>query len=803
MQSYTIKESAAVNGKTTKTSASRVLRLKEAVQTARPGVCTERAIIWTQYHKNRPNRKKSIHIQMAEALRQLLLNKSVQIYPDELIVGNYSSKRVGGSLFPELHGLMMLEDIFKFSKRETNPLQINNDEIKQLLKIVPFWQSRYLALKAYKSPLKKIKLIAGQLRGHFYLINESGGVAHLAPDYEKLLAIGTEGIAAEAAKRQKEVDAKSDEWLYYEATMIIAEGLAQFGERYANLADEMAAKEPLPERKVELENIAQICRRVPRKGASSFYEALQSLFFVQIAINLESLDNGICPGRMDQYLYPFYERDIQAGKLTRAEAKELLSAFSIKTSEIIPIFSERITQFHGGFLSGQVVTVGGVDANGDDAVNELSYIFLEVMDDLQMRQPNYHARLSVTSPQAYRDKINAILSAGGNSPALYNDEIIIETMVQQGYKVEDARNYTGIGCVEPVAQGQSFASTDAALVNVPLCLEMALNEGIRFGAFVRSGAKTVSVANMKSMADVKAAFATQLEFQLRNLIADLQAIEVANRNYHPTPLTSALLDGCLKSGKCSTAGGATYNFSGVQCVGASDVGDALYAIETAVFRDQKLSLPELVDILQGDIPNAPWSAYLRGLNKFGNDDEKVDLWTRYVIETFSDFMSQFENTRGGKYTTGLYSVTAHRFFGKITGAMAHGRKKGQTFSSGIAPGNGADRNGPTALLNSMNRLDFSKTANGINFNLKFDRHTLRGKTGTMALDSLIKTYFRRGGMQAQINVLDPQVLLKARDNPDLYPNLLVRVSGYSAYFNDLTPEMQDEIIRRSSLGFAD
>ncbi|MFQ5632281.1 MAG: pyruvate formate lyase family protein, partial [bacterium] len=295
---------------------------------------------------------------------------------------------------------------------------------------------------------------------------------------------------------------------------------------------------------------------------------------------------------------------------------------------------------------------------------------------------------------------------------------------------------------------------------------------------------------------------TQLQFGLNKLITDLQAVELANRKLHPTPLTSMLLDGCLQSGTCSTAGGATYNASGIQCVGPADTGDALYAIEQAVFVEKKITLEKLLKLLNRNLDDEQWLAYFRSFKKFGNDEKEADRWTIYVVDAFTKILREYENTRGGRYVTGLYSVTAHQYFGHVTGALPHGRRSGETFASGIAPVNGMDRNGPTALMNSANRLDFTKIANGINFNVKFDSHCLRGKTGLAALGNLLKTYFRRGGMQVQINVMDPAVLLKARDNSELYPNLLVRVSGYSAYFNDLTPEMKDEIIRRSCLTVA-
>lgn len=775
----------------------RIERLKKAVQHASPGVCPERALLWTRYFRNRENRKKPLAIQMAEALREVLLKKTVRIYPDELVVGNFSSKRVGGSIYPELHGIVVMQDLFKFSTRKTNPLQISKDEIYQLIKIIPFWLFRFLGIKAHPSKIRTIRFIADQLQARTYFINETGGVAHIAPDYEKLISLGTDGIISQTQRLQEGVPGGSDSWAFYQAVKIIAGGLAEFGERYARWALETAKTEPDPLRKEELFEIAAVCHRVPRLPATTFREALQSLFFAQIAINLESLDNGNSPGRMDFYLYPFYEQDLQRGILTREKAKELVAAFSVKMSEIIPVFSRPITRFHGGMFNGQVVTVGGTDREGNDSSNDLTYIFLEVMDELRLRQPNYHARVHKNAPKEYLDRVFECLTKGGNSPALYNDDMIVKTMVKNGYSLEDARNYTAVGCVEPVSQGKSLSSTDAALFNLPGMLELALNEGKRFGSLKRTGPKTKPVAEMQSLEDVKQAFESQLSYSIERLLEDLQAVERANTLYHPTPFTSMLLEGCLQRGLCSTAGGARYNFSGIQCVGPADTGDSLYAIETAVFREKRFSLPELVDHLKKNFPDPGRSAYLRGLDKFGNDREEVDHYTRYAVETFSGLLAGRQNTRGGTYTTGLYSVTAHQYFGQVTGALPNGRKKGESFASGISPSNGRDRQGPTAMFNSVNRLDAGQCANGINLNIKFGLETIKGKTGRQALQNLFRTYFRRGGMQVQLNVIDSSVLMAARDNPQAYPTLLVRVSGYSAYFNDLLPAMKDEIIQRT------
>ena len=777
--------------------SKRIDALKEAVQGAMPGVCTERAMIWTRYFKAGENRKKPPTIQIAGALTEVLKNKSIRIYPDELIVGNYASKRVGGAIYPELHGVPVIAEAHRFAKRKTNPLELSSKELRQLLSIVPFWLPRFLAMKLETGFVRKLALIADQLTAKFYLINELGGVAHIAPDYAKLIAVGTEGIASEAAGYQKNTPPGSETWCFYEGVKIIAEGLARFGERYADLAGEMASEEEEPERKAELETIARVCRRVPRRGAETFHEALQSLFFTQIAVNLESLDNGICPGRIDQYLYPYYKANLEDPSFSPWKAKELIAAFSIKMAEIIPVFSKPMMRFHGGMFNGQVVTVGGVDESGNDASNELSDLLLEIMDELRMRQPNFHARVHRFSPEAYRQKINRVLASGSGSPALYNDEVIIEALCRNGYREADARNYTAVGCVEPVCQGKSFSSTDAALFNLPIMLELALNEGRRFGSFFRSGRKTKPANRMRSMEDVREAFEGQLSFFVERLIGDLHLVEKANHKEHPTPLSSALLEGCLKSGRCSTGGGAVYNFSGIQCVGPADTGDALHAIDRAVFQERKLSLPRLVELLRKDIPDEKWLLYFKGLEKFGNDEPEADEWTRYVIDAFDSALSGYASTRGGRYATGLYSVTAHQYFGKITGALPHGRRRGEPFASGIAPVNGMDRKGPTALLNSVNSIDFTRIANGVNLNLQFDRALLKGEKGASLLDALLKTYFERGGMQVQVNTFDPRILVEARDNPLKYPHLLVRVSGYSAYFNDLAPAMKDEIIGRT------
>jgi formate C-acetyltransferase len=779
-------------------ASERVERLKNALQNAHPSVCPERALLWTAYFKKRENRKKPVVIKMAEALRHVLLEKTITVHPGELLVGNYTSKRVGGNIYPELHGIQVLMEIGGFPKRQVNPLSISRENIRKLRKILPFWLFRNIPARTYLSPVKSVPFLLSQFFPVNYLINELGGIAHFSPDYPSLLALGTEGIAALAQKRQKDFTKGSSEWHFCQAVQFTSETIALFSERYSDLALDLSLSEKDPQRKSELLEISDICRRVPRKPAENFREALQAILLTHIAVNVESIDVTISLGRMDQYLLPYYLADMAAGRLDRFKATELIGCFAVKLCETIPVFSKLVGLFHGGLPSFQTLVVGGMDKDGNDVSNELSYLFLDTLNGLKLRQPNFQARIHRDAAPDYLSKVYETLAHGGNSLAVYNDDVIVPTMTSYGYSLEDARNYIPIGCVEPGSQGKSFASTDAVLFNVPILVELALNRGRRFGSPLRSGAKTPPLSEMASMNDVTNAFEAQLSHMLSRMVTDLRRVEEANTRLKPTPLSSLLLDGCIENAKCSTAGGARYNFSGIQCVGPADAGDALYAIEKLVFKDRTFRLEHLVRILKKNIADPVALARMKKLSAFGNGDPDADHWTAFVIDRFTATLEGLgSNTRNGRYVTGLYSSTAHVYFGSKTGALPSGRRKGESFASGLAPSNGRDRNGTTALLNSMNSLDISKCLNGVNFNIKFQKESVSGTKGTDILKALLSPYFSRGGMQAQVNVLDRNTLIEAKRHPEKFPNLLVRVSGYSAYFGDLSESMQDEIIRRT------
>lgn len=779
-------------------SSDRVQKLKEAVQAEINGACIERPMLWTAYHQDKANKNKPSNIKMAEAVRYVLNNKTVRIYPDELIVGNFTSKRVAGFCYPEMLGLGPMAEVFTMPTRKVNPLQISFKDQLKLFSKIPFWLNNNTVAKAFDNLGDKLRFAKEQGEALQYQIYEAGGISHMTPNYEKIIKVGAQGIIDEVCTLEA-TTTEADKLEFYQAVKTAMQGLAEFGERYAAEASVMAEQEHDAQRKAELLKLAEVCARVPRYGARTFYEAVQSMTLAHIAIFMETFGETTCPGRIDQLLNPFYERDLQAGRIDRLQAKEILGAFCVKLCETIPMHPAVGTSTLGGLTSWEVVTVGGQDKDGNDATNELSFVLLELADELRMRQPNFHVRIHKNTPKAFYDEVIRINFGAGSAPAMYNDEIIIESMQNIGYSLEDARNYVAIGCVEPTAPGKTLASTDAAMYNMPLAVEMALNEGRQFGSRRQIGAKTPPISEMKSMDDVVAAYDTQVKHQLAKLRRDLEAAELFHAKHHPTPLSSSFLEGCVESGVCSTRGGAVYNFSGIQGCGMAATADSLRAIEKAVFQDAWISLEDLVDQLKNNLSDEKIFTKLNAIDKFGNDIKEADDWMIWVGKHYADQIRALgKNTRGGNHNAGVYSNTSHTHFGGLVGALPNGRRKGETFASGLAPENGADKRGTTALLNSMNKIDYKNFANGINFNIKLDASSYECDDGKSALGAMYKVYFKRMGMQIQANMLDPKILIEARDNPELHPNLLIRVSGYSAYFNDLSPEMQDEVISRSS-----
>ena len=778
---------------TEKKPSTRFEGIKRELLTSKVRLCPERAYLITDYFKHHADRKDSVIIRRAKALRHIFEHKTVRIHTGELIVGNMGSERISAILQPELASVFMSEDLLWIDKRKITPFQMPwSERLKLLLMIYPYWLTRNMAIKAFFPHfLKLLRYLTEQLNATYYLVNEAGGIGHFLPNYEKMIKLGVEGYL-------KEMESKNG--YFHTASRIACEALLILANRFANEAERLATQEKDTGRVAELKEIAHICRNVPRQPAATFHEALQSLWFTHMAANMEGLNSAISFGRVDQYLYPYYKADLEAGRITPDKARELLLLFSAKAVEHVFLLSERTSQYHGGYLVVQAAIVGGIDREGNDAVNDLTYLFLDVMEQFGLRDPNYQARVHKDCPQPYLRRVVDVARQGNGVPALFNDEASIGALTSHGYPLKEARNYAVVGCVELALPGKSFFSTDAGLFNLPLCLELALNRGKRFGKLWRLGAATADPRSFTNIDQVIEAFRAQVDFMVARMIGDLQMMEKGNRDYHPTPLSSMLVDGCIESGKDVTAGGALYNSSGVQGVGVADVADSLAALEEVVFQHKRYKMVEVLNALSTNFDKALMlKAELQKAPKFGNDNPLPDGYANLTAKIYHDALGKHKNIRGGAYVPGFYSVTCHVAFGKRTPALPSGRVAGEPLAPSLGPSNGKDRLGPTALLNSVAKVDSRLAMNGYALNLRFDPETVAGEKGVNILSSLVKGFFSQGGMEMQFNVLDPEMMEDARRNPGKYPGLIVRVAGYCAYFDDLPDSSKAEIITRTRL----
>jgi pyruvate formate-lyase/glycerol dehydratase family glycyl radical enzyme len=771
----------------------RFARIKQGLFNEPIHLCPERALLITEYFRRHDDSKLPMPVRKARALKYLLENKSAVIFPDELIVGNVGRHRKSAIIQPELAGVFVSQELFWIDRRKTTPFKISwPDRLRLALKVLPYWSWRNMIAQAFWPDVKNLgRYTLEQLGSGYYLINEVAGIGHFLPHYEKMIQLGVEGYLDQMRGRDGDL---------YDAARIACQGVVAFADRLADEADSQAEQESDPTRSDELREIARICRKVPRGPAETFHEAVQSLWLAHLTVCLEGINSAVSFGRVDQFLYPYYAKDLAEGRITPDRAREILLCFSAKSTEHVFLVSEQTSKYHGGFLVVQAAIVGGMDRQGVDAVNDLTYIFLDVMEESGLRDPNYQARLHQDSPPEYVRRAVDVARIGNGVPALFSDEASIDALVRHGYPLEEARDYGVVGCVELAIPGKSFLSTDAALFNLPLCLELALNQGRRPGCRKQIGPITPPVAELIDMDRIWEAFEVQIDHMVKRLVADIQVIEKGNARFHPTPFSSMLVDGCLESGRDVTAGGAMYNGSGIQGVGVADVADSLAALDHVVFQKNKYSLAEIVVAMRLDFKgHDKLRAELMSAPKFGNDHEIPDAYASRVVKLFHKSLSRFANTRGGPYVPGFYSSTCHVAFGLKTGALPSGRKSKAPLAASMGACNGSDRLGPTALLNSISRIDSGLAPNGYALNLRFDPSALEGDRGLETLRALVQGFFKSGGMEMQLNVVSPEVLQEARDKPGTHPGLVVRVAGYCAYFDDLPVEVKDEVIARTRL----
>jgi pyruvate formate-lyase/glycerol dehydratase family glycyl radical enzyme len=783
------------------TADTRVDRLRERIINAPQEVCTERARFLTQAMS--AHWDKDPLTRMSLALEHVLANITPVIRDDELIVGCRTSKLKGAPLFPENKARWIQGDAEGFDQRVAQRALITEAEKQEVIRdILPFWEGR--TVEDRFEALMPEDVFDDIDKYIFTIMLEiTYGIGHFTMNHSRVLDIGLAGIIDEARTRCAHLaadDQGGEKGLFYQAVIRSLEAAIHFANRYAELAEHMAANEKNPVRMQELKTIADVCRRVPEHPARTFHEAVQSVYFIHLIAQIESGGNSISLGRIDQILYPLYKKDRDAGRITPDAARELLSLLFLKTGEIWNVLEEAYTPGGEGpeGKTTQNVVVGGIDETGADATTELSYIGLDAYADIRTVQPNFGVRLSRHSPEFFMARA-VEYAKDGVLLHFFNDEAIVPSLEKAGHSITDARNYGVVGCLEPSAQGKTFGSTFAVQFNGIKCLEFALSNGIDNIFGHPNGIETGDPAKFSAFEDLWNAYDAQFTHFIGQMVKGMDCMDRAIAGQVPSPFASAMIDGPLEKGVDLTKGGAVYNSTGVQLMGFSNIADSLYAVKKVIFEDRKYAMADLVEWLNADWMDqeAIRRYFLNHVPKYGNDIDEVDAMALRVMHHFCDALIPHRNFRGGAFWPGIFSVGFHISMGAFTGATPDGRAAGDTLGNGITPSEGRAVNGPTALMNSITKLPLDRVHNGLNLNMRLPGKRIESRH----LLNLIRTYFQNGGFQVQFNTVDSETLRDAQNHPDQYRDLIVRISGYSGVFINLSDIAQDEIIDRMEYEF--
>ncbi len=712
-------------------------------------------------------------LRRAKALQALFKKMPLLIREGELIVGQRAATLAGRSVYPEYH----LDDL----KQETTPPEIWT-----------YWNGNTLKDEVYDLYPESL-LNAERELATAYCTGSGSGFGHVIIDYEKALKRGFRSIAEEARALLEATPEEGQQGRnFLQAVIIVAEGVILWAERHADLAEELARRETEPGRREELERIAVICRRVPALPAGNFHEALQSFWFVHLAMHLEQYGWSISAGRFDQYMYPYYDADLSSGGLSREEAWELLLSLWVKFMENVGTKLKK-TIF-------QNLTLGGQDSSGRDLSNSLSHLCLDASVALKFNQPALSVRWHRKIDPDFWHHAFWTVAQGLGLPALFNDDVIIPALTTHGVSQEDAVGYGIVGCVESCVPGKQQGVTAGGHLNLAKALELALNNGKSLLTGTRIGKPTGEAGAFKSFEDLWSAYVTQVKYLAA---LDIQAAQIAGaiqKKRGHCPLMSSLLDDCLERRRDLVRGGTRYNLPGISVFGSSNVCDGMTAIKRFVFEQKSISWEHLNRALREDFreQESLRQQLARGAPRFGNDIPEVDAFINRINAVHADFCWSHVDARNGRYTCGVWPVEGHVHTGHQTGASSDGRHAGQPLADGIGACHGADRSGPTALLRSVARLNnVAHWAAGNTCNIKFPKTLIDNQAGLKNLEGLITVYMELGGQQVQINVVDAETLRDAKAHPGRHEDLIVRVAGFSAYFTTLSPDVQDEIISRT------
>ncbi len=772
--------------------ADRLLRIKARLLENGREIDVERARYTTESY--RQTEGEPMPIRRAKMLLHLVRKLSITIDDDELIVGNRSLLPRMGVIAPEGAVNWVDGELDILPTRPQDKFNIRPEQIRELREtIFPYWQGKTLEDIVETRIPEHIRVA---VQGKAFKLNQTDHAqGHILPDVAEWLRLGVGGL------RQKVIAARHDKHhVFYDAALIALQAAQEFMQRYADLAGESAARCDNPERGRELERISAVCGWLAENPPRDFWEALQAVWFLFVLLQIESNASSFSPGRFDQYMLPFLERDLQSGRLTLDEAQYLLESLWLKFNEIVLLRSSSSARYFAGFPIGFNLILGGQLPDGRDATNYLSYMCLRAQADLGLTQPNLSIRIHHNSPQDFLMAAAFVIGKGSGMPQVFNDEVIVPAQINRGVARDDALNYAVVGCVELSTPGKALSWSDSAMFNLTRVLELTLFGGRDSETGQQIGLPTPPLDQMVSFEKLEAAYDRQLVHFVDQMVQGCNIVDAIHAEVLPSPFLSLVVEDCVTRGVDVTAGGAHYNFSGPQGVQIANVADSFAAVKYAVFEEGWITAGQLLDALRSNFEGEDVlrQRLVNRPPKYGNDDDRVDNFASRWADRYSELVGQYRNIRGGPYQPGFYTVSAHVPMGANVGATPDGRQAGKPLADGgVSPVAGRDRRGPTAVLRSVRKPNWKLASNGTLLNMKFLPGFFEGEHALEKFVLLLRGFCALGIPHVQFNVVSGQMLREAQANPEQYRHLVVRVAGYSAYFVELDKDLQDEIIRRT------
>lgn len=792
------------------TLTERMKEFREEVLDEKPYIDAQRAILATLAYKENLNQPRVMV--RAKMLEKVLDNMSIYIEDKSLLAGNQATKNRNAPIFPEYTIEFVMNELDQFEKRDGDIFYITEKTKEQLREIAPFWQNNNLRARGEALLPEEVRVFMET--GVFGMEGKlNAGDAHLAVNYERILKDGLRGYEKRVKEYKATLDLTNpdnvDKYCFYNAVLIVLKAVRNFANRYSVLAKDLAEKEMNQKRKIELLEISRICSKVPYEPAETFQEAVQSVWFIQLILQIESNGHSLSYGRFDQYMYPYYDRDIKNGTIKESEALELLTCLWIKTLTINKVRSQAHTLSSAGSPMYQNVTIAGQTTDKKDAVNDLSFLVLKSVAQTRLTQPNLTVRYHKNINKHFLDECIEVMRLGFGMPALNNDEIIIPSFMDWQVKEEDAYNYSAIGCVETAVPGKwGYRCTGMSYINFPRMLLCTMNNGVDLTSNKRFTKGYGYFTEMESYEELLKAWDKTIREITRYSVIVENVIDKASERDVPDILCSALTDDCIARGKTIKEGGAVYDFiSGLQ-VGIANMADCLAAIKKLVYEEKKITRQELWDAILDDFSSPKnkkiQEMLIREAPKYGNDDDYVD---QLIVEAYDSYIEEIEkypNTRynrgpiGGIRYAGTSSISANVGQGMSTMATPDGRNAFEPLAEGCSPAHNSDKNGPTAVFKSVSKLRTNKITGGVLLNQKMTPQMLSTEENRQKLELLIKTFFNRlHGYHVQYNIVSKETLIDAQKHPENHKDLIVRVAGYSAFFNVLSKKTQDDIIGRT------